>query len=46
MCIFPPEISVENVMKKLEKRNNETTVNEARARYIQRKQQRQQSKAP
>lgn len=46
MCIFPPEISVENVMKKLEKRNNEATVNEARARYIQRKQQRQQRKAP
>lgn len=32
-------------MKKLEKRNNETTVSDARARYLQRKQQRQQSKA-
>ncbi|XP_011606518.1 probable ATP-dependent RNA helicase DHX40 isoform X1 [Takifugu rubripes] len=40
------EISAENVMKKLEKRNDETSVNEARARYIQRKLQRQQSKAP
>lgn len=44
--VFFPEISAENVMKKLEKRNNETSVNEARARYIQRKLQRQQSKAP
>lgn len=32
-------------MKKLEKRNNETSVNDARARYLQRKQQRQQNKA-
>lgn len=46
MRVFFPEISAENVMKKLEKRNNETSVNEARARYIQRKLQRQQSKAP
>lgn len=29
-------------MKKLEKRNNETAVGDARARYLQRKQQRQQ----
>uniref|UniRef100_H3CFX3 RNA helicase n=1 Tax=Tetraodon nigroviridis TaxID=99883 RepID=H3CFX3_TETNG len=42
VCNGFKKISVENVMKKLEKRNNETTVNEARARYIQRKQQRQQ----
>lgn len=35
---------MEEVMKKLEKRNNETTVSDARARYLQRKQQRQQSK--
>ncbi|XP_060901835.1 probable ATP-dependent RNA helicase DHX40 [Labrus mixtus] len=40
------EVSTEDVMKKLERRNNETTVNDARARYLQRKQQRQQSKAP
>nr|XP_046246280.1 probable ATP-dependent RNA helicase DHX40 [Scatophagus argus] len=40
-----PEVSTEDVMKKLEKRNNETTVSDARARYLQRKQQRQQSKA-
>uniref|UniRef100_A0AAQ5XQY0 RNA helicase n=1 Tax=Amphiprion ocellaris TaxID=80972 RepID=A0AAQ5XQY0_AMPOC len=40
-----PEVSTEEVMKKLEKRSNETTVSDARARYLQRKQQRQQSKA-
>uniref|UniRef100_A0A8C9Y364 RNA helicase n=1 Tax=Sander lucioperca TaxID=283035 RepID=A0A8C9Y364_SANLU len=40
-----PEVSTEDVMKKLEKRNNETTVSDARARYLQRKQQRQQNKA-
>lgn len=40
-----PEVSDEDAMKKLEKRNDETTVSEARARYLQRKQQRQQSKA-
>ncbi|XP_072248973.1 probable ATP-dependent RNA helicase DHX40 [Leuresthes tenuis] len=39
------EVSAEDVVKKLEKRNNETTVSDARARYLQRKQQRQQSKA-
>lgn len=39
------EVSTEDVMKKLEKRNNETTVSDARARYLQRKQQKQQSKA-
>lgn len=39
-----PEVSDEDAMKKLEKRNDETTVSEARARYLQRKQQRQQSK--
>uniref|UniRef100_A0A3B3BJ91 RNA helicase n=1 Tax=Oryzias melastigma TaxID=30732 RepID=A0A3B3BJ91_ORYME len=33
------------VMKKLEKRNNEATVSDARARYLERKKQRQQSKA-
>uniref|UniRef100_A0AAX7VKR5 RNA helicase n=1 Tax=Astatotilapia calliptera TaxID=8154 RepID=A0AAX7VKR5_ASTCA len=37
-------VSDEDAMKKLEKRNDETTVSEARARYLQRKQQRQQSK--
>ncbi|XP_059186673.1 probable ATP-dependent RNA helicase DHX40 isoform X1 [Centropristis striata] len=39
-----PEVSTEDFMKKLEKRNNETSVNDARARYLQRKQQRQQNK--
>lgn len=39
------EVSDEDAMKKLEKRNDETTVSEARARYLQRKQQRQQSKS-
>lgn len=47
-CLFVffnlPEVSDEDAMKKLEKRNDETTVSEARARYLQRKQQRQQSK--
>ncbi|XP_034023852.1 probable ATP-dependent RNA helicase DHX40 isoform X2 [Thalassophryne amazonica] len=38
------DVRKEDVTKKLEKRNNETTVNDARARYLQRKQQRQQSK--
>ncbi|XP_054651172.1 probable ATP-dependent RNA helicase DHX40 [Dunckerocampus dactyliophorus] len=41
-----PEISTEDVFKKLEKRNNERTVSDARIRYLQRKQQRQNSKAP
>ncbi|TMS07009.1 putative ATP-dependent RNA helicase DHX40 [Larimichthys crocea] len=40
-----PEVSTEDIMKKLEKRNDETAVSDARARYLQRKQQRQQSKA-
>ncbi|KAM8768274.1 putative ATP-dependent RNA helicase DHX40 [Acanthopagrus schlegelii] len=40
-----PEVSSEDIVKKLEKRNNETSVSDARARYLQRKQQRQQSKA-
>ncbi|XP_040902875.1 probable ATP-dependent RNA helicase DHX40 [Toxotes jaculatrix] len=40
-----PEVSTEDIMKKLEKRNNEATVSDARARYLQRKQQRQQNKA-
>ncbi|XP_041849990.1 probable ATP-dependent RNA helicase DHX40 [Melanotaenia boesemani] len=39
------EVSTEDVMKKLEKRNNETTISDARTRYLQRKQQKQ-SKAP
>ncbi|KAM9733908.1 putative ATP-dependent RNA helicase DHX40 [Menidia menidia] len=39
------ESSSEDLMKKLEKRNNDATVSDARARYLQRKQQRQQSKA-
>ncbi|KAF3847930.1 hypothetical protein F7725_020958 [Dissostichus mawsoni] len=38
----PAEVSTEDVMKKLEKRNDETAVGDARARYLQRKQQRQQ----
>ncbi|XP_029027999.1 probable ATP-dependent RNA helicase DHX40 [Betta splendens] len=40
-----PEVSTEDVIKKMEKRNNEATVSDARARYLQRKQQRQQNKA-
>ncbi|TKS81314.1 putative ATP-dependent RNA helicase DHX40 [Collichthys lucidus] len=40
-----PEVSTEDIMKKLEKRNDETAVSDARARYLQRKQQRQQNKA-
>ncbi|KAM4567283.1 putative ATP-dependent RNA helicase DHX40 isoform 2-T2 [Odontesthes bonariensis] len=39
------DVSAEDVVKKLDKRNNETTVGDARARYLQRKQQRQQNKA-
>uniref|UniRef100_A0A3Q3WDQ4 RNA helicase n=1 Tax=Mola mola TaxID=94237 RepID=A0A3Q3WDQ4_MOLML len=39
-----PEVCNEDAMKKLEKRNNETTISKARARYLQRKQQKQQSK--
>uniref|UniRef100_A0A6Q2YWA1 RNA helicase n=1 Tax=Esox lucius TaxID=8010 RepID=A0A6Q2YWA1_ESOLU len=35
----------EDYFKKLEKRNDESSVNNARARYLQRKQERQQSKA-
>uniref|UniRef100_A0A8C7YHV7 RNA helicase n=1 Tax=Oryzias sinensis TaxID=183150 RepID=A0A8C7YHV7_9TELE len=35
----------EDAMKKLEKRNNEATVSDARARYLERKKQREQSKA-
>lgn len=45
LCFCLSEVSTEDVMKKLEKRNNETTVSDARARYLQRKQQKQQSKA-
>nr|XP_061828730.1 probable ATP-dependent RNA helicase DHX40 [Nerophis lumbriciformis] len=42
-----PEVSTQDLLKKLEKRNNESTVSDARARYLQRKKQRQQnSKAP
>ncbi|CAJ1065819.1 probable ATP-dependent RNA helicase DHX40 [Xyrichtys novacula] len=40
-----PEVSTVDVMKKLEKRNNEATVNDARARYLQRKQQKQKGKS-
>lgn len=40
-----PEVSTVDAMKKLEKRNDETSVSDARARYLQRKQQRQQNKA-
>ncbi|XP_074536580.1 putative ATP-dependent RNA helicase DHX40 [Halichoeres trimaculatus] len=39
------EVPAVDAMKKLDKRNNETTVNDARARYLQRKQQREKSKA-
>uniref|UniRef100_A0A3Q2GNN9 RNA helicase n=1 Tax=Cyprinodon variegatus TaxID=28743 RepID=A0A3Q2GNN9_CYPVA len=39
------EASAEDVMKKLEKRNTEDSVSDARARYLQRKQQREQRKA-
>lgn len=39
-------VSPKNVMKKLEKRNNETTVNDARTRYLQRKKERLQRKGP
>ncbi|XP_056139272.1 probable ATP-dependent RNA helicase DHX40 [Lampris incognitus] len=38
------EGSTEDAMKKLEKRNNDSSVSDARARYLQRKQARQQSK--
>ncbi|XP_028320167.1 probable ATP-dependent RNA helicase DHX40 [Gouania willdenowi] len=41
----PPDVCVEDAMKKLEKRNNETSVSDARARYLQRKQQRNLSKS-
>ncbi|TNN60231.1 putative ATP-dependent RNA helicase DHX40 [Liparis tanakae] len=41
-----PEVSTEDVVKKLEKRNDEAAVGDARARYMQRKQQRQPNKAP
>ena len=37
--------SAEDVFKKLEKRNDESSVSDARARYLQRKQERQQGKA-
>ncbi|XP_062329887.1 probable ATP-dependent RNA helicase DHX40 isoform X2 [Osmerus eperlanus] len=40
------EVSVEDTLKKLERRNDEGSVSDARARYLQRKQERQQSKAP
>ncbi|KAG7471288.1 hypothetical protein MATL_G00122690 [Megalops atlanticus] len=40
------EGSVEDALKKLGKRNNESSVSEARARYLQRKQERQQGKVP
>uniref|UniRef100_A0A1A8MXX5 RNA helicase n=3 Tax=Nothobranchius pienaari TaxID=704102 RepID=A0A1A8MXX5_9TELE len=39
------EVSTVDVVKKLERRNDETSVSDARARYLQRKQQRQQNKA-
>uniref|UniRef100_A0A8C7W9N7 RNA helicase n=2 Tax=Oncorhynchus mykiss TaxID=8022 RepID=A0A8C7W9N7_ONCMY len=37
--------SAEDVFKKLEKRNDESSVSDARARYLQRKQERQQGKS-
>lgn len=39
------EGSAEDLFKKLEKRNDESSVSDARARYLQRKQERQQGKA-
>ncbi|KAM9317629.1 putative ATP-dependent RNA helicase DHX40 isoform 2-T2 [Pholidichthys leucotaenia] len=39
------EDSAEGILKKMEKRNTKTSVSDARARYLQRKQQRQQNKA-
>ncbi|XP_060929170.1 probable ATP-dependent RNA helicase DHX40 [Limanda limanda] len=39
-----PEVSTEDVLNKHEKRNNEASVSDARARYLQRKQQRDQNK--
>ncbi|KAM9853617.1 putative ATP-dependent RNA helicase DHX40 [Aulostomus maculatus] len=41
-----PEVSTEDLMKKLERRNNASAISDARARYLQRKQQRGQSKGP
>ncbi|KAG9348510.1 hypothetical protein JZ751_002246 [Albula glossodonta] len=38
--------SAEEALKKMEKRNNETSVSEARARYLQRKKERRQGKVP
>lgn len=35
-----PEVSTEEAMEKLKKRNTESTISDARARYLQRKQQR------
>ncbi|XP_077579197.1 putative ATP-dependent RNA helicase DHX40 isoform X1 [Stigmatopora nigra] len=40
----PSELSVEDALKKVEKRNDEGSVSDARARYLQRKMQRQQNK--
>lgn len=41
---FLSEISAEDALKKVEKRNDDSSVSEARARYLQRKLQRQQNK--
>ncbi|XP_061538468.1 probable ATP-dependent RNA helicase DHX40 isoform X1 [Phycodurus eques] len=38
------EVSGEDALKKVEKRNDESSISDARARYLQRKQQRQQNK--
>ncbi|XP_061637907.1 probable ATP-dependent RNA helicase DHX40 isoform X2 [Phyllopteryx taeniolatus] len=40
------EVSGEDALKKVEKRNDESSISDARARYLQRKQQRQQNKVP
>lgn len=45
MCCSFLEISTEDLMKKLEKQNNGSSISDARARYLQRKQQREESKA-
>ncbi|KAM6946183.1 LOW QUALITY PROTEIN: putative ATP-dependent RNA helicase DHX40 [Aplochiton taeniatus] len=42
----PTDGSEEDALKKIAKRNDERSVNDARARYLQRKLERQQSKAP
>ncbi|KAJ8403870.1 hypothetical protein AAFF_G00347380 [Aldrovandia affinis] len=40
------EVSAEDSLKKMERRNDDTSVSEARARYLQRKQEKRQGKVP